>query len=47
MELADMYRCIKCKKIVENIEGAIRCPFCGARVLAKIRTNTVKRVQAR
>ncbi|MCX6820678.1 MAG: DNA-directed RNA polymerase subunit P, partial [Candidatus Aenigmarchaeota archaeon] len=27
--------------------GTVRCPYCGARVLAKIRPNMVKRVQAR
>ena len=42
-----MYKCIKCKKIIVSTEGTVRCPFCGARILAKIRPDVVKRVQAR
>lgn len=42
-----MYKCIKCKKTIPNIEGTVRCPYCGARILSKMRPQTVKRVQAR
>ena len=42
-----MYKCIKCKSAIPKIEGSVRCPFCGARILAKVRPDVVKRVQAR
>jgi len=42
-----MYKCVKCKKVIPEIEGTIRCPYCGARVLAKMRPEMTKRVQAR
>ena len=42
-----MYKCIKCKKIIPKLEGKIRCPYCGYRVVAKLRPEVVKRVRAR
>jgi DNA-directed RNA polymerase subunit P len=43
-----MYKCIKCKKIVsEFIENRIMCPYCGYRILVKVRPESIKRVQAR
>jgi DNA-directed RNA polymerase subunit RPC12/RpoP len=42
-----LYRCINCKKIIENIDDRIRCPYCGQRVLTKLRPQVIKRVQAR
>jgi len=40
-----MYKCINCKKIITKLEE-IRCPYCGARVFAKLRPKVVKRVRA-
>jgi len=43
-----MYKCLRCKKIVsEFIEGRVMCPYCGYRILLKVRPEIVKRVQAR
>jgi len=42
-----MYKCINCKRIITKLEGKIRCPYCGARVLIKVRPNVIKRVRAR
>jgi len=42
-----MYRCIKCKKIITKLDDKIRCPYCGYRIVAKIRPEVVKRVHAR
>jgi len=42
-----MYKCIKCKKIIEKLEDRIRCPYCGNRILMKVRPKIVKRVLAR
>ena len=42
-----MYRCVKCKRIITKIEDSVRCPFCGARIVSKMRPEIVKRVQAR
>ncbi len=40
------YKCINCKKDVENIEGPIRCPYCGQRILVKKRPEVIKTVPA-
>lgn len=40
-----MYRCLKCKKEIENIDQP-RCPYCGYRIVAKARPTFVKRVKA-
>jgi DNA-directed RNA polymerase subunit RPC12/RpoP len=42
-----VYKCVNCKRIITKIEGTVRCPFCGARILTKIRPEVIKRVQAR
>lgn len=42
-----MYKCIKCKKEIPEIEDRVRCPYCGHRILAKIRPDKIARVQAR
>jgi DNA-directed RNA polymerase subunit RPC12/RpoP len=42
-----MYKCVKCKRIITKIEDTVRCPYCGFRILAKMRPDTPKRVQAR
>ena len=43
----DMYKCISCKKVIEEINEKVRCPFCGFRIYAKVRPDTVRRVVAR
>ena len=42
-----MYKCVNCKKTMPKIEGTVRCPYCGARILVKVRPDVVKRVHAR
>ncbi len=42
-----MYVCPKCKRVFDRIpEGAVRCPYCGYRVLFKAREPVVKVVKA-
>ena len=43
------YRCIRCGKIV-NLDISyerVRCPFCGYKILVKVRPAVVKTVKAR
>jgi len=40
-------KCLKCRKVVEGVEEKTRCPYCGYRILVKMRPKVVKRVQAR
>jgi len=42
-----MYKCIKCGKLIPKIEEKVICPYCGYRILIKVRPEVVKRVQAR
>lgn len=45
-----MYKCIDCGKEVElELKGArkIQCPYCGYRILEKMRPTVPKRVEAR
>lgn len=42
-----MYKCISCKREVDKIEDRIRCPYCGHRILSKMRAENVVRVVAR
>jgi len=42
-----MYKCISCKKPIAKIEDKLRCPYCGTRIFAKQRPETLKRVVAR
>lgn len=44
-----MYRCINCAKEVDldlRTSKRIICPFCGHRILKKVRAGTVKTVPA-
>jgi len=41
-----VYVCMKCRKEFE-LEDRVRCPFCGFRVIAKVRPLFRKRVRAR
>jgi DNA-directed RNA polymerase subunit P len=41
------FKCLKCKKVIEDMEERIRCPFCGYRIFIKMRPEVVKRVQAK
>ncbi len=43
------YRCLKCGKVVQvdlRYEK-VRCPFCGNKVLVKVRPPVIKRLKAR
>ncbi|MEM0480689.1 MAG: DNA-directed RNA polymerase subunit P [Candidatus Aenigmatarchaeota archaeon] len=42
-----MYRCIICKKEIEKLEKRIICPYCGSRILEKVRPKKIIRLQAR
>lgn len=43
-----MYRCAGCGKITRVLEGGgAKCPYCGARLLFKVRPEVVRRVKAR
>ncbi|MCD6482690.1 MAG: DNA-directed RNA polymerase subunit P [Candidatus Aenigmarchaeota archaeon] len=42
-----MYKCLICKKEIPKIEGKVICPYCGSRILVKVRPKVIKRVQAR
>ncbi len=42
-----MYKCTSCKKITTKLEDKVRCAYCGARVMLKMRPEVVKRVLAR
>jgi len=41
-----MYKCLKCKKEFE-MEERVRCPYCGFRIIAKMRQKFRKRIVAR
>jgi len=36
------YICLHCGKKIKQLEGVIRCPYCGYRVLAKERPALAK-----
>lgn len=42
-----MYRCVNCKRIITKIDERVRCPYCGFRILSKMRPEVLKRVKAR
>jgi DNA-directed RNA polymerase subunit P len=43
-----MYKCSNCGKAVElGEEGPVRCPFCGNKILFKVRPKVVKKLKAR
>jgi len=41
------FRCLTCGKNVEELEGRIRCPYCGSRIFSKTRPKNIRRIQAR
>lgn len=41
-----VYRCMLCKKDFEMEDNAIRCPYCGYRIISKTRAEFRKRVKA-
>ncbi|MBS3055164.1 MAG: DNA-directed RNA polymerase subunit P [Candidatus Aenigmarchaeota archaeon] len=42
-----MYKCVKCKKIVQKLDEKTRCPYCGYRIFVKLRAETSNKVLAR
>ena len=40
-------KCLKCRKVIEDPDDKIRCPFCGYRIFVKMRPAVVKKIQAR
>lgn len=42
-----MYKCLNCRKEIDETNDKVRCPYCGFRVYSKSRPEVVKRVQAR
>ncbi|MBS3815316.1 MAG: DNA-directed RNA polymerase subunit P [Hadesarchaea archaeon] len=43
-----MYKCGGCNRIIDDPDPATsRCPFCGSRILFKIRPKVVRKVKAR
>jgi len=46
-----MYKCIKCGKILDkdslDFSQSIKCPFCGGRVLIKVRPLLSKKIEAK
>lgn len=42
-----MYKCTACKKVTAKIDEKVRCAYCGARIMIKLRPEVVKRVLAR
>jgi len=41
------FKCLKCKKVIDDVEQRVRCPYCGYRIFVKTRAEVVKRVQAK
>jgi len=41
------FKCLKCKKVIEEGDERVRCPYCGYRIFVKMRPEVIKRVQAR
>jgi len=43
------YLCIYCKRKVsyEIIKKRVKCPYCGGKILVKVRPNIVKHIKAR
>jgi len=44
-----VYRCLKCGKdvVLDLRYERVRCPYCGYKILVKVRAPVVKRVKAR
>jgi DNA-directed RNA polymerase subunit RPC12/RpoP len=38
------YKCTQCGRKIPKIEGFVRCPYCGSRILIKDRPNISKEV---
>lgn len=43
------YLCISCKRKVPHdiIHKKVKCPYCGGKILVKLRPNSIKLVKAR
>ncbi|MCD6248089.1 MAG: DNA-directed RNA polymerase subunit P [Hadesarchaea archaeon] len=41
-----MYRCGNCKRNLKKVESRAKCPYCGYRILYKVRPKIVKTVKA-
>jgi DNA-directed RNA polymerase subunit RPC12/RpoP len=42
-----MLKCSACDRLVEKLpDGRVRCPFCGSRILLKVRPEVVRKVKA-
>ena len=41
------FKCLKCRKVIENVDERVRCPYCGFRIFSKMRAKVVKKVRAR
>lgn len=41
------FKCLKCRKVIEDSEDRVRCPFCGYRIFSKMRPEVVKKIQAK
>jgi DNA-directed RNA polymerase subunit RPC12/RpoP len=46
-----VYKCIKCGEILDrdtlDFSQSVKCPFCGGRVLIKVRPPISKKVEAK
>lgn len=49
-EKRKMYKCVKCGKEFSRSEmeilPGVKCPYCGWRIVIKLRTSAVKRMRA-
>ena len=44
-----MYKCYKCGEVIKDpqkLEGLVRCPRCGFRIMYKLRQPAVRRIKA-
>lgn len=40
------WKCFKCKKIIKQLEGGVKCPHCGYRIFHKERpAGVIKKVR--
>ena len=50
MSMAVKYKCANCGRIIDakelEILPGIRCPYCGAKILYKVRPPKIRRVKA-
>mgnify|MGYP001770752921 CR=1 FL=1 len=42
------YLCINCKRIIDHETALkrVKCPYCGSKILVKLRPETIKKVKA-